>query len=383
MSTRPGALRIVADRVIAEAGEAFAEFGEVTLLDGRAIHQALLADADVLLVRSVTRVDAALLAGTPVRFVGTATAGTDHLDEEFLRSQGIHYVAAPGCNSRAVGEYVLACVLAFAAVSGREPESLRCGVVGCGHAGSQVVALLEAIGVHCLRNDPPLAAAGAGFVPLTAALSADIVSLHVPLTEIGAWRTRALIGAAELAQLAPGGLLINAARGGIVDELAWREAAAAGKLKMAVDCWVDEPRISHATLNRAWIATPHIAGHTVDARLRATAQLRQSLAGWRGIDAREWRPADLDARQPLTLMPAANSSAQIRQAVFACCDPLELSAVLRDRWQEGADHRAVFDQLRAEFGRRREFTRQAVALKEAAADTAAILQKLGFKPVQS
>jgi erythronate-4-phosphate dehydrogenase len=377
-------LRIVADRVIAAAATAFAEIGEVTLADGRLISAELLADADVLLVRSVTRVDAALLDGTPVRFVGTATAGTDHVDEDLLRARGIAFAAAPGCNARAVGEYVLATVLAHAERIGRAPSTLRCGVIGCGHAGRAALDLLEAVGVECLRNDPPLAAGRQGYVPLAEALAADVVSLHVPLSAGGPHPTVGLLGASELARMPRGALLINAARGGVVDEPAWQDAVAGRRLLAAIDCWRGEPGISRAMLDAAWIATPHVAGHTVDARLRATHQLRGALRAWAGVVTGNGvapAPTAADAPAPLVLPPGATDAA-VRAAVFACVDPRAQTADFRAALDAAGDGaRAAFDRMRAQFGSRREFGVRPVAETGVATDTAAQLQRLGFRLV--
>jgi len=375
-------LHIVADRVIAAAATAFAEIGEVTLADGRQISPGLLAGADILLVRSVTRVDAALLEGTPVRFVGTATAGTDHIDETLLRERGIAFAAAPGCNARAVGEYVLATVLAHAERTGRAPSTLRCGVIGCGHAGRAALGLLEAVGVECLRNDPPLAAGHDGYVALAEALRADVVSLHVPLTARGPHPTVGLLGARELACMPHGALLINAARGGIVDEPAWQCAVAEGRLRAAVDCWRDEPGISRAMLDAAWTATPHVAGHTIDARLRATGQLRAALHAWTGIAAGAELDAPIaDAPKPL-ISPPGDTLAAVRAAVFACVDPVAQTTEFRAVLEAAGDAaRAAFDRMRAQFGTRREFGVRPVAETGIAADTAALLHRLGFRLV--
>lgn len=374
-------LRLVADRVIAEAATAFGGLGEVVLADGRAIDRALVADCDVLLVRSVTRVDAALLAGSRVRFVGTATAGTDHIDTAWLEGQGIAFAAAPGCNARPVGEYVLACVLAHAQASGRDPATLTAAIVGCGHAGGWAARLLEGLGLRCLRNDPPRALREPGFLPLAEALAAaDVVSLHVPLTLDGPFPTQGLLGAAELAALKPGALLINAARGGVVDEAAWIAALRAGRLQAAVDCWADEPAIAPELLRLAAIATPHVAGHSVDARLRATAQLCAALLAWLAAEengAPAWQPPETALPAPRAL----DADDPVAAAVFACCDPRawtlrtrELLAGARD----AAERRATFDRLRAEFGRRREFDGVPVALPAPAPDTARVLATLGF-----
>ncbi|HMM75380.1 MAG TPA: 4-phosphoerythronate dehydrogenase [Gammaproteobacteria bacterium] len=375
-------LRIVADRVIAQAAEAFGALGELVLADGRAIDRGLVADCDILLVRSVTRVDAALLAGSRVRFVGTATAGTDHVDLAWLAHQGIAFAAAPGCNARPVGEYVLACVLAHARARGRDPASYTAAIIGCGHAGGWAARLLEALGLRCLRNDPPRALREPEFLPLAEVLAAaDVVTLHVPLSDEGPFPTRGLLGAAELAALKPGALLVNAARGGVVDEAAWLGALRAGRLHAAVDCWLGEPEVSAELLAAAFVATPHVAGHSIDARLRATSQLRLALVAWlarEGRSAAGWRP--VPAAEPPPHALAAGSDV-LAAAVFGCCDPRAWTARTRAALAAettAAGRRAAFDRLRAEFGRRREFGAIPIALAAPAPDTARVLATLGF-----
>lgn len=367
-------MKLVVDRVMVDALAAFEPFGELVLVDGRAIGPHHLADCDILLVRSVTRVDATLLADSRVRFVGTATAGIDHIDLEYLQQRGIAFAAAPGCNARAVGEYVLACVLAL-----HEDEALsdlRCAVIGLGHAGSAVARLLGAAGVECVACDPPRAAreSPAGFVELAAALDADVVSLHVPLTDEGLWPTRRLLGAAEIARLRPQALLINAARGGVVDESALAKALASGRLRAVLDCWCNEPAVATGLLSMASVATPHVAGHATDARARATWQLRASLAAhlaWRDLAP---APAAVLAA-PLDLAGQGGFAA-LRAAVFHCIDPRAQTTIFK---AETARHgAAAFDRLRAQFGVRREFSAQPVALSGGDTDTARLLQSFDF-----
>ena len=376
-------MKIVADRVISDASTAFGGFGDVVLLDGRQIGPADLRDADLLLVRSVTRVDEHLLAGSRVRFVGTATAGTDHIDTRYLDSAGIGFAAAPGCNARAVGEYVLACVLAWAQATGRALERLRCGLVGVGHAGSAARSLLEAVGVRCLAHDPPRARreGGAGFVDLGEALGADVVSLHVPLTTEGDDATRHLLDAARVGRLRRGGLLINAARGGVVDEAALLSRLQLGDLHAVLDCWENEPTPTPAVVAAAWVATPHVAGHTVDARRRATRQLQAAVAGHLGL-AVPAPAGPLDEVRPCAHLEGSGFAA-LCNAVTLCCDPRLDTPRLQSLAATGqAALAAGFDALRAEAGRRREFTAQPVALASLDPDTAALLHRINF-PVGS
>lgn len=376
-------MRIVADKNIAHAAEACAAFGELTLVEGRTLSRDRLLAAEALLVRSVTRVDAALLAGTPVQFVGSATAGTDHIDLEYLRDAGIAFAAAPGCNARAVAEYVLACVLGYCLASGRAPATLSAGIIGHGHTGTAVEGLLSRLGLRCLVNDPPLAmlAPAAGYVSLQAALGADIVSLHVPLTAVGPHPTRQLIGAGELDRIDATGLLLNAARGGVVDEADWvARLARLPAARAAIDCWSDEPAVRPDLLRQAWIATPHIAGHTVDARERATAMLCTALARHYGGRA-DWTPPSARTASAAITLDGAGASAfeTVAAAVLACCDPGAPTALLRQTLGfPQARRRACFDELRSRFGDRREFTHYTVASVAPGSDTAVLLASLGF-----
>lgn len=280
---------IVADPLIAGCAETFGRLGTLRLVPGRTITRAALAEAEILLVRSVTRVDAALLSGTPVRFVGSATAGTDHVDLDYLRRAGIDFAHAPGSNAAAVAEYVLCAILSILARDRRPDWSgLTAGIIGHGHAGTAVARKLGVLGIECLLNDPPRAAAGdpGPYVDLATALAADIVSLHVPLTESGPYPTRHLLDAIHIAALRPDTILINAARGGIIDETALRARLAnAADLRVVLDCWCGEPAIDQQLLELATLATPHIAGHTIEARLRGTRMLYDAYRHRHGLAA--------------------------------------------------------------------------------------------------
>ena len=195
------------DRNIRAGGETFARHGEVLRLDGREIAPAHLRDAEALIVRSVTRVDQALLADSAVRFVGSTTIGTDHLDIGFLERAGISWASAPGCNADAAAQYTL-CMLWLACERlGRRLAEQTVGIVGRGNVGSRVLTLLSSLGCRVVANDPPLADTGVtGLAPLDEALACDIVSLHVPLTHGGPHPTWRLIGARQLAQMGQPGL---------------------------------------------------------------------------------------------------------------------------------------------------------------------------------
>ncbi len=373
-------MRLFVDREIRGAAEVFARFGDVTLFSGRALSRVELKHADVLLVRSVSRVNAALLDGTPVRIVGTATAGTDHLDLSYLQERGIEVFDAAGCNARAVAEYVLACCLAAGVLQQRPATALSIGVIGYGNVGKQVAALFAALGMSCVINDPPLAAAGSTVAGATleAALASDIVTVHVPLTDGGDHPTRGLLGAAELAAINDDALLINAARGGVVDERALLAWAQQRERAIALDCWVGEPSIAPELLRRVTLATPHIAGHTIEARERAASLLVDALAASVG----DTEPA-MRGEPEHTVIDTTNADdrlAGVRAAVLACCDPRVPTTHLRATLElDPAARAGAFDQLRRDAAGRREFTHYRIATAGLQSDTVACLRALGFQ----
>lgn len=275
----PGARgpRIAADPGIPFEGLLRQDFYRITWLEGDAWTREALREVDGVCVRSTTRVDAALLEGTPVRFVGTATSGTDHLDLDWLRAQAIPTYAAPGSNAVAVAEYL------FANLRQCLPQLLAArpviGVIGCGQVGKCVVRRAELLGLETRISDPPRALVDPEFVdtPLEQVLDADVVTLHVPLTDEGPFPTRGLLDRRRLTQLRPGVIVVNAARGGILDEAALLAAVEHRGIRAIIDCWVGEPLISRPLLRAAEVATPHCAGHTLDAKQRGARFIAEAL----------------------------------------------------------------------------------------------------------
>lgn len=363
------------------AAAVFSDYGEVRLFSGRQLRRADLDSVDVLLVRSVTQVNHELLGGSSVRIVGTATAGTDHLDFDYLDTQSISHFSAAGCNAQAVAEYVLAVCCLAGRITPAPSTAPTIGIVGYGHVGRTVARLFTSIGYRCLINDPPLASISdeQQFVALDEVLRADIVSLHAPLVEHGEFPTRNLIAGNELARMRDDVVLINAARGGIINEAdlaAWR-----GEHRgfLALDCWAGEPRIDTQLLSSVDIATPHIAGHTSDARLRATTMLSERLAALLKVKA---QLPELAGGLSEVTVPASHSEefACISHCVLAACDPRIATARLVASGAAAITKRGeVFDALRREAVSRREFSHYRIASDQLQSDTIATLQGLGFQ----
>ncbi len=256
----------------------------LTRLSAPQMTREAVAEADALIVRTRTLCNATLLEGSRVQFVGTATIGLDHIDAEWCAANGIEAVNAPGCNAPAVAQYVLSAILTL------HPESwqrLTLGIVGVGHVGSIVDRWARAMGMRTILCDPPRAERGdeGEFVALDQLLGqADIVTLHTPLTRSGKHQTYNMIDQRELSLMRPDATLINAARGGIVNEKALLRSDRPDKI--VIDTWVGEPDgINRRLYERATIRTPHIAGYSAEGKTRATVQVLNSLYTHFGIDA--------------------------------------------------------------------------------------------------
>jgi erythronate-4-phosphate dehydrogenase len=293
LTKRMPTLSILADENIPLVRELFRSMGDVRVVPGEAISGDGLESVDVLLVRSVTQVDADLLAKSAVRFVGSATTGMDHIDTAYLRHRGIGWASAPGSNAESVVEYVLSVLLRLAVRRAQGLRGKTIGIIGCGNIGGRLALRVRALGMNVLENDPPraLAAEAAGrqhsFLPIDAVLSqADIVTCHVPLGRGEPHRTWHLLGPEELEALAPGSWLVNASRGPVVDNEALLRALLRGDGRpdaVALDVWENEPAPCAELVARVDVATPHIAGYSYEGKIAGTLMLLEALAHHIGI----------------------------------------------------------------------------------------------------
>ena len=264
---------VIDDKIpyIRETAERLADC--VVYKKGTEIGPADVRDADALIVRTRTRCDAALLEGSSVRFVATATIGFDHIDADYMRRAGIEWMSCPGCNAASVAQYVMSVLLLLRRDRGAQLGGMTIGIVGCGHVGSRVKAVAEEYGMRTLVCDPPRQERGDGgtFVSLAdIARESDIVTFHTPLTAGGPHPTRHMASAEFFDSLGRRPLIINTSRGEVVDTGALLDALIYNKVADAViDTWEGEPHVSLPLLRRAWIATPHIAGYSADGKANA------------------------------------------------------------------------------------------------------------------
>jgi erythronate-4-phosphate dehydrogenase len=380
-------MKIIADENIPAVAQAFGTLGEVTLLPGRNLKARDVRTADVLLVRSVTRVGGELLEGSRVRFVGSATIGFDHVDRDYLQSRAIGFATAPGSNATSAAEYVVSALLTLGEREGFSLARRTVGIVGCGNVGSRVRDRLAALGCDCLVNDPPLRERGGHdeFVGLDDILQADIISVHVPLERSGRHPTWHLFDETVLQRMKPNAVLINTSRGAVVDNAALDALLARRQdLRVVLDVWEGEPAIEMHLLEKVALGTAHIAGYSLDGKLRGTEMIYRAACNFLGR-APHWAAATvLPAANPLDLrdLPGGDDLERVRTAVFHAydirMDDERLRGLLR---LPPAERPAGFDRLRKEYPVRREFASMSVMIDESAARLGDLLRGIGFTVV--
>lgn len=378
-------MKIVCASSVLFGQEAFSTLGEVSVIPDREIGPEHLQDAQVLVTRSKTEIGEELLKNTAVRFAGTATAGTDHMDIPYLERAGVAWCAAPGCNADSVAEYFTAALLRFSHRHGLELPGLTLGVIGVGEVGSRVAKKARILGMRVLLNDPPKQAReGRGdFVSLSALLpECDILTLHVPLIDGGRYATRQLANYLFFELLKPGALFVNASRGEVQDEDALSACLESGRVRQAIlDVWENEPCFSGVLMDRVDLGTPHIAGYSYEGRLKGTLMVLEQACRFFGRECRWTGEELLPKPPPIELDVAGLSQAEALHHLVTTAYEIE-----RDdrnlRAGSAADdptRAALFAQLRAKYPVRHEFPRFQVRLIHAAPSFKEQVRELGFQ----
>ena len=352
-------MNIVIDENISFAGEAFSQFGNVKLLQGRKITNSELKDADILIVRSITRVDKELLLNTPVQFVGTATIGTDHIDLDYLKSRKIFFTDAKGCNADAVAEYVFTSVFYLANKYGLKIKDKTIGVAGVGNIGSRIVRLAKTLGMNVLKNDPPLQRESSSneFVSLDQIYDADIITMHVPLNKEGIDRTLHLFNNDNLRKLRNEIIFINASRGPVVDNNALLDISCSKNLKIVLDVWENEPGINIDLLEKVEFGTPHIAGYSLEGKINGTAMIYKALCKYLKAPP-SWNPNLPAVEDPvIEIDPDKNFEELLHQIFYRVYNIKNDDNRMRLIKEKPVEERpAYFDMLRKNYPFRREFS---------------------------
>lgn len=351
---------IIIESHIPFVGDTLEGIASVRRLAPAEIDASSVRNADALVVRTRTACNAALLEGSVVKFVATATIGTDHIDFPYCESKGIKVSSAPGCNAPAVAQYVWSSIFTL---NPQLPAGTTVGIVGLGHVGSIVARWGAPLGINILACDPPRAAVQRGYdsenpseegdTPFATmeeiARKADIITFHTPHTRSGKWPTHHLADSVFFSMLEKRPTVINTARGPVFDTAALNEALASGKVgRCVMDCWEGEPEIDSRLLQSAAIATPHIAGYSLQGKQRATAMSLDALLRFIADSYPELAAEALQRLERLEIPPVRPRGVTLTPALItASYDPMADTAMLRSEpWK--------FEELRNHYSLRPE-----------------------------
>jgi erythronate-4-phosphate dehydrogenase len=381
-------MKIIADQNIPFVEECFSSIGEVTLVGGRQITPELVRGADALLVRSITKVNQDLLAGSRVKFVATATIGFEHVDRDYLVASGIGFASAPGSNANSVAEYIVAALLALGKKYKVRLAGKSIGIVGVGNVGSRVEKKCRALGMRIILNDPPLArqTGDAKYRPLEELFGCDFITLHTPLTYEGHDKTYHLASEKFFGLMKNGAVFLNTSRGKVQNEAALKYAMQSGKLSAVVlDVWETEPNVDPWLLQKVDIATPHIAGYSFDGKVVGMIMIYEALCKHFGLDAAKKAADFLPAPTVPEIRITADQLAQyeerlihdaVQQVYVINRDDFNMREILL---QPGKERAAWFDNLRKDYPMRREFQNTSVLLSDTQSSLARKLSGIGFQ----
>lgn len=372
-------MRIVADHKIPFLKGALEGLAEVVYLPGVEINRADVMDADALIVRTRTRCDRALLEGSKVKFIATATIGFDHIDTEYCSKAGIAWTNAPGCNSASVRQYMASTLLYLALEQGLKLKGSTLGVIGAGNVGSKVAKMAEALGLRVLVNDPPRERREGpeGFVSLDQIQKeADLITFHVPLNREGEDKTFHMADETFIAACKPGVILVNTSRGPVVKEEALLDALKSKKVSHAIlDVFEGEPEINPELHEALTLATPHIAGYSLDGKANGTTMSVQAVSRYFSLGLDHWEPKDITPPTKANLLGDAGAEDS----------PELLWELYRQSYDVSGDdarlreHPEIFEKLRGDYPLRREPEAYTVKLFQGYEEIEETLRKLGFE----
>lgn len=367
-------MKIVADTKIPYLKGLLEPYAEVVYLSGKEIRKEDLLDADAILIRTRTICNRELLEGTNVRFIGTATIGFDHIDTDYCAVKNIKWVNAPGCNSRAVAQYVTSCILSFSRKYNFNPSEKTIGIIGVGQCGQKVERSARLLGMNVLLNDPPRARneGEKNFINLERILTdSDIITFHPVLEKEGPDKTWHMADSIFFSKLKKPIFLINTARGSIIETSALKQAIRDGKvIDCAIDCWENEPDIDLELMDSALIATPHIAGYSSDGKANATRTIVEQLNLFLDLKMPPKISLELPVPEEPVLKIHKNSPHKIASALLYAYDPIKDTDMLKKA-------PASFEDIRGKYVFRREY--KAFRIVNLAESEAELLRAFGFQ----
>lgn len=385
-------LKLVIDENISFAKEVFSQFGEIKLINGREINNDILKDADILLVRSLTKVNENLLKRTKVKFVGTATIGIDHIDLDYLNKNNIAFSDSRGCNADAVTEYVFSTLINLCYEKKIELSRLSIGIIGVGNIGSRVAKISNSLNIQTFLNDPPLERAKVHrkFSSLEECLEKDIITFHTPLNKTGIDKTYHLFNKDKIKFVKDNAIFINTSRGEVVETEALLKLIDEKNVNAIIDVWENEPLINEELLSKVKIGTPHIAGYSFEGKLNGTKMLFDALNKF--LNTNYHFPINLPiVNNNVIEVSTQNSIEEILKNIFNKIydikeDDKKLRKILTLQQSEKSDNQKLliekkkkyFDDLRKNYPMRREFINEQIHLNPYKENIANILKSFRF-----
>ena len=375
---------IYADKNIAEVAAGFSNLGDLHLYSPGQIDNKILEKADALVVRSVTKVNEQLLAPSKVQFVGSVTAGFNHVDTAYLNRRGTAFYSAPGCNAVSVSQYMTGVLLELSLKGKVNLKGGTIGIVGFGCVGKQVDRVARALGLKTLLNDPPLeretVASGQphSFVSLDEILNCDVITIHVPYEKKGSDATHNLFNEDRLHRVKKGAVVMNISRGGILDEKTLLKLLSSGHLGGAIlDTWENEPNINKDLFPHLDFATPHIAGHSWNGKVNGVRMIRSALCGHFKIKE---TPAHYSVSLSAELSAQETNNWKLMDFVKRTYDVRVDDQNLREAMKtDKGGETPIFEALRQNYRQRPEFSDFTFSEKNTEKPLAQTLLKLGFK----
>lgn len=366
-------MKIVADIEIPYLKGLLEPVAEVVYLPGRSIRRDDLIDADALIIRTRTKCNRELLEGTKVRFIGTTAIGYDHIDANYCEFKNIKWINAPGCNAKAVAQYVTSCILSLSEKYGFNPAEKKLGIIGVGQVGQKVERNARLLEMEVLLNDPPRARneGEKNFKSLDTIIEqSDIISFHPTLEKEGPDKTFHLADTSFFSKLKKPVFIINTSRGGVIDTDSLKKAMNSGLvIDCAIDCWENEPDIDHELLKMCHIATPHISGYSYDGKANATKIVLEQLNIFFQLNLPRLTP-DLPNPESPVIKIARYSEDKINSALLHTYDPLIDTKLLKG-------NPSKFDEMRAKYEFRREY--KAYTVQNLNEKDSEVLKAFGFQ----
>lgn len=374
-------MNIICDPNLLMSESLFSHLGDVTMIEGRELTHEDVLQADMLIIRSTAKITPSLMEGSHVSFIGSGVIGIDHLDKSYLAERNIPWVSAPGCNAESVADYFITALLSLGQMNKMTWEGKTLGIVGVGHVGTAIWHRAKALGMHIIGCDP--FKSEEGYVDFDELLAqSDVVTFHTPLTTDGPYPTYHLFSGARVRKVKPGAVLINMARGSVIESEITCAAIDHGFLSdVIIDCWEGEPDWHAELSSRAFLATPHAAGHAYEGRLNGTLAVYRAACDFLGQDSGEI-PALPIPPVPTIEMDVAGLADEdvLYRLTSQVCDIEGDSRRFRSAFSSVPEERRLaFDNLRKNYPMRRLFAATTVTLHHA---TDALHQKvsgIGFQ----